>query len=92
MAASCDTGNRADFTGQDGALALHPRLGPADMDARLRAFAERSCAPLLHEGPHLRALLAALLLRTLRVGHALTADPVADRNDTASCALAANWR
>jgi hypothetical protein len=59
-----DTGNRAAFAGASGATMSHPDFS--------RAVRERlACAPLLLDGPDVRATHAALLARVNALGSSL---------------------
>ena len=67
-----DTGNRARFSGEAGARALHADLaGPPDA-AALRIWAERGCAPLRLEAA---AVQAALKARAEALGWRLSETP-----------------
>jgi hypothetical protein len=62
-----DTGNRAAFANGGGVAQMQP-------DFALVAWATKSCAPLVLDGPAVTAARSRLLDRATRLGHALTQD------------------
>jgi hypothetical protein len=65
-----DTDNRHHFANGGAYVALHPNFSPTT-----RSFATHACAPLVTQGPALRAMRARLLARAETLGAALTEDP-----------------
>jgi hypothetical protein len=63
-----DTGNRNAFSNVSGAVTLHA-------DFAHGAWAVRGCAPLVLDGPQLRATKERLLARACSLGHVQTDDP-----------------
>ncbi len=63
-----DTGNRAMFEGETTTVVVLPAHA-------LSIWADKACAPLVHEGPVLQRTRQALLDRAALLGHALTSDP-----------------
>ncbi len=83
-----DTGNRGAFTNGGAATHLHP-------DFARRIWAEKSCAPLVLDGPRLAAVKFELLTRATELGHALTDAPdlrvVADGRELAAESDGQRW-